>query len=704
VTPVSVSPALATEDEARVLDIVGRGAEGRRPYRGGGRVKFLSVSMPASLVHFNGGEEIPAKIEIWYEVLRRAPIILDSRFGSEYWSLYNYTTGDLSRLHSREKIDLRKRGEAVTQTPSLTVDLGRGSPLKKGLCGIRGRSYFLIVDPKTDRWLDVCDPNPFWHSAEVKQGLTFTLANLDGFELELDDFQSTWGAGEKFRVRLCVKDVDGDTFPVPRADVAADLHVPGKKVPAIALQPTHGSLNVPSGYFEGPLPGGSAPTALVVLRATVRAETNNGTVVRKITRRFPHGHGRVAELPPARDLPQRELRRTPHGKVIETRAIWSHVRDYATPEATDAMVARIKKANLNVAIPIAYVRGYVMFRTDKLPMEKEVPEGFDPLAYLIEKCHAVGLEVHPWFCNAYFGSKRAEGYGPGLERYPHFAVVSRDGKRFVTRGSAVPADMHNPDYQKFMVDMMADVARNYNVDGLHFDYIRTMTDCYCQRCRREFKKMFGHSIEEAADEEWVKWNQEAVGRVVRETSQRARKVRKGIIMSAAAFANLDSGARQGQNAPHWADAGDLDVVFPMDYTMDSFELRKNEQSFLDAMNDDSKLATGISIYIRSGGKVTSRDPSLVLEQIAMVRSLGIHGFCLFCYDYLSDTILQALRTGPCSDPAIPTFRRVPGAQRLSSEISCRQAADRRVEAAGAELLCGHKKIGEGRKIGPFRAF
>ena len=127
-------------------------------------------------------------------------------------------------------------------------------------------------------------------------------------------------------------------------------------------------------------------------------------------------------------------------------------------------------------------------------------------------------------------------------------------------------------------------------------------------------------------------------------------------MSAAVFANLDSGARQGQNGPDWSDAGYLDVVLPMDYTMDTFELRENEQRFLDAMKDDNKLATGISIYVRSGNKVSSREPSVVLGQIAMIRSMGIRGFCLFSYDHLSDAILDALQRWPCAEPATPTFR------------------------------------------------
>ncbi|NQT82693.1 hypothetical protein HQ563_06695 [bacterium] len=40
----------------------------------------------------------------------------------------------------------------------------------------------------------------------------------------------------------------------------------------------------------------------------------------------------------------------------------------------------------------------------------------------------------------------------------------------------------------------------------------------------------------------------------------------------------------------------------------------------------------------------------------MVRSMGIRVFCMFAYDHISDAILEALRTGPCSAPAVPTFR------------------------------------------------
>ncbi len=648
--------ASGAQDDGRILEVVGKGAEGREPYRGGGKVRFVSVSMPASLVHFSSGEQIPAAIEIAYEVIRPAEILLDSRLGSEYWSLYNYSTGALSALHSREGIDLRNRGRNLARAGSMTVNSARGPKLQKGVCGIRGRSYFLIVDAKTDRWRDVVEPNSLWHSPEVKRELTFTLANLTRFELRLGDFTSTWLPGGRFRMRLWVKDADGDTFPIPRARMTALVKGTDGGSATVSLSPLYDFLNAPHGSFEGILPKEVRAPKAVVVRAAVTAETTAGRIVQQVERTFSCSESRVGDVMPVEALQSREPPRTPDGKQVETRAIWVHARDFATPEATKAMIARVKKANLNVVVPIVYVRGCVMFRSDKLPMEEFVPKGFDPLAFLVEKCHAAGLEVHPWFCVAYFGGKGSGGCGPGFRRYPQFAVVGKDGKPFAARDSAVPGDVHNPDYQKFVVDMMLDVAKRYRVDGLHFDYIRTMTDCYCEQCRNGFAKIFEHSIEKATDEEWVRWNQEAVGKIVREVSQQARQVHRGVIVSAAVFSNLVSGARQGQDAPRWADACYLDVILPMDYTMDSLELRKNERDFLDVVKDDSRLATGISLYVRSSQGAMARDASLVLEQISMVRSMGIQGFSFFCYDYLSDAILDMLRQEPFAEPAIPTFR------------------------------------------------
>lgn len=218
------------------------------------------------------------------------------------------------------------------------------------------------------------------------------------------------------------------------------------------------------------------------------------------------------------------------------------------------------------------------------------------------------------------------------------------------------ADVHRPAYRDFIVKLIIDVVRRYDVDGVHLDYIRTMGRCYCDKCKKEFKKQFGHPLTQATEEEWIKWQRQPVADIVRRVSEGVRPIRPHAIVSAAVFANMRAGAQDGQDPARWSREGWLDVVIPMDYQMQTLLLRSNERAFLDALDDDSKLVTGISLYERSGKEVFARPASLVEEQIGLVRQMGIHGYCLFVNDYLDDEILHLLKTKINRERAVPYFR------------------------------------------------
>jgi hypothetical protein len=94
----------------------------------------------------------------------------------------------------------------------------------------------------------------------------------------------------------------------------------------------------------------------------------------------------------------------------------------------------------------------------------------------------------------------------------------------------------------------------------------------------------------------------------------------------------------------------------MDYQMQSLQVRSNERQFLAAMSNDDQLVTGLSLYMRSGDRVLSRPPRILLEQIQLVRSMGIHGYCLFAFNHMSDEQLQVLREKANAEEARPFFR------------------------------------------------
>lgn len=643
VAAVAVLAALAASaQDGSVLTVRGQGAEGRLPYNGGGQVRFLSMALGAQVVHFAGGADLPLPLTLDYEVLEPGPIVLTTDLGTEYWRLYHFADETIGAVYTDERIDLSAPGAHTAAITTGRLSDRYGPLPAKGLVGIRGRSYFLIRPAAGEGWLDVVSPPPFFDTREVARALTFTLADLTQYSVQVADFQSTWEPGGPLRVRVTVTDAAGETFPVVNAPLTAragDWET--------ALETEWGPLNEPTGWMRGVLPEELPEAVTVAGQLTVL--TPRGPEFPEVTATFARGEGRVtAEEMLAADRGY-VLPRNAEGVIRETRGIWAAPSDFDTPEKADAMVARCAQAGLNVIFPDIFLRNNFWARSELILETQERWAEYDPLAGLIERAHAAGIEVHPWFCVTYrdpaFRAWFEERYGRNVD------VVSEDGTM-----AEPPADAHRPEYRDFVVALMTGVARDYDVDGIHHDYIRVMENCYCADCRAEFAAQFGKPITEATEEDWVAWHRQAVGDIVQRTAAGVRAVKPEAKLSAAVFSNLRGGALQGQDPAGWANAGWLDLVIPMDYAMQTLQVRANERAFLAALDDDDQLVTGLSLYQRNGAGVSSRSPELVSQQIELVRTMGIHGWCLFAYTHLSDEQVQKLSGEICAEPAVPYFR------------------------------------------------
>ncbi len=630
------------ENPAAVLTVRGRGVSGRKPYRGGGKVAFLSVALPAQLIHYSpGSKRFAFPLTLRYDVLEPGPIWLTSRFGTEYWRLFQYGPKKETPVYTDEKVDLRRKGEGVARAEFAAPASNRGAPLGKGLCGLVGHYYFLIDKPGGD-WLDVASPPPIFASASWTRRLLFTLADLSHYSLDIAALQSTWTPGGPIRVRIEVRDAAGARFPV--VNVRAKILAGAASIP---LRTQFDWLQIPTGWMAGRLPGKGVP-GKVAVRAEVRVLGPDGkTTVRRLEKTFRAGTGRT----PAKSLLAGrgpiQFPRTGSGRILETRAMWVAGSDILTRSAIRKLVDRAAEARLNVLLPSVFVRSTLLLHSPLFPMSPRVEKGLDPLAYLIRLAHARRIEVHPWFCVTY----RDAAF---RKRFPGVDMIDKHGK-VIPMG----ADVQRPKYRKFIVDLMVGVARDYPVDGIHLDYIRSMGQCWCRKCREEFRRKFGKPLEQATDADWTAWERAAIGDIVRRTAEGVRKVRPRAILSAAVFSDLRGGALQGQDPAGWCRRGWLDVAIPMDYKMQTLRVYSTEKAFLDALDDDGDLVTGLSMYQRNGRAVSSRPASLVRDQILLVRRMGIHGYCLFVDRYLDDAILKMLRNELNREPALPYFRREP---------------------------------------------
>ncbi|MBI2301807.1 MAG: family 10 glycosylhydrolase [Armatimonadetes bacterium] len=169
----------------------------------------------------------------------------------------------------------------------------------------------------------------------------------------------------------------------------------------------------------------------------------------------------------------------------EQRAVWVNYRHFQTPEAVAQTVAKVSAAHLNSVYPLIwYNGGQAWYKSSLSPLAKDVPVGFDPLAALIEQAHAKGIAVHAWFVNGNYGAGR-----PGFvfDKHPDWALQEGPGP------SERWYDLGRPEVRAFERDVMLDCLRNYDLDGLHFDYIRFdgRGMCYCSACQTEVQKRYG---------------------------------------------------------------------------------------------------------------------------------------------------------------------------------------------------------------------
>ena len=99
-----------------------------------------------------------------------------------------------------------------------------------------------------------------------------------------------------------------------------------------------------------------------------------------------------------------------------------------------------------------------------------LPDGFDPLAYAVERAHAAGIELHAWINPLRVTAGNAEQpqhdpaslpEGSPARAHPEYTVPYADGKLYFDAGY--------PEVRQLVVDGVVEIIENYDVDGIHFD-------------------------------------------------------------------------------------------------------------------------------------------------------------------------------------------------------------------------------------------
>jgi uncharacterized lipoprotein YddW (UPF0748 family) len=344
-----------------------------------------------------------------------------------------------------------------------------------------------------------------------------------------------------------------------------------------------------------------------------------------------------------------ETARTKDGVLIETRVIFDEDIRWATSkEETDRILARISRAGFNVYIPCVWHGAGTYFpsslaRPDARNLSR-IESGDDPLAYLIDQAHKLGIEVHPWFTVVYRSTNE----------YTDFFDEGTPESAF---------NVHNSKFRNFIVDLMLETVRKYDVDGINLDYIRAMGICTSEKCREDYEQTSGKNfwadyalrgVLGESRSRLQKWQDEAVSRIVENFSQEAKKIKPGLVISVDGHPQTKDKARSldGRDEVTWANKGWVDLVFAMDYreridfeTID--KLRREIKS-------PNKLIVLFGNYEKRGKNIVARPGNLVSRYAEYNRRKWPgSGVAFYLYGRLSDEQIEALRRNGFSEPSIP---------------------------------------------------
>lgn len=246
---------------------------------------------------------------------------------------------------------------------------------------------------------------------------------------------------------------------------------------------------------------------------------------------------------------------------------------------------RLQKAGINTVLLQTRIRSTVIYPSTIEPWDgclsghPGASPGYDALRFAIDECHARGMEIHAWVVTIPVGKWNSTGCSRLRKRHP--GLVRRIG----TEGYMNPEKTQTA---KYLADICGEIAQNYDIDGIHLDYIRYPETWPIKVSRQQGRRN--------------------ITEIVKAITDRVKAIKPWVKMSCSPVGKHDDLSRyhsQGwnayttvcQDAQGWLRDGFMDVLFPMMYFRGNhfypFALDWEENSH------DRIIAPGLGIYFMS---------------------------------------------------------------------------------------------------------
>ncbi|NDV80036.1 glycoside hydrolase family 10 protein [Dysgonomonas sp. 511] len=234
------------------------------------------------------------------------------------------------------------------------------------------------------------------------------------------------------------------------------------------------------------------------------------------------------------------------------------------------LLDEIQKDNFNVVLFQARAHGRVLYKSK---IEQASPfynssENFDPLAFAVAECHKRGLECHAWLVTYPMEKATVRYTGKGKRRK---AVVVKDKPdHYKEIGGRWYLDPGRPETRKHLMGIVKEIVSKYDVDGIHFDYIRYPSNTMKFPDEDSYKRYGkGTNLHD--------WRRQNITQLVSDIYDEVKSLKKWVQVSSSPLGRYKPlpGAAQNdgwtaygtvfQDAGGWMKLGKHDLLFPMMY-------------------------------------------------------------------------------------------------------------------------------------------
>ncbi len=308
----------------------------------------------------------------------------------------------------------------------------------------------------------------------------------------------------------------------------------------------------------------------------------------------------------------------------EVRAVWLttlNSLDWPSVKATNpqsierqqqqlcSILDQLQRSNVNTVLLQTRVRATTIYPSRYEPFDGCLTgkpgrdPGYDVLSYAIEQCHRRGMELHAWVVAIPVGKWNAIGCKQLRERYG--SLIRKIGDE----GYMNPEMSQTSDY---IAKICKEIAENYDVDGIHLDYIR-----YPENWKQTQSKSKGR---------------ENITRIVRSIHEQVKSVKPWVKISCSPvgkYSDLSRYPSRGwnaydavcQDAQGWLRTGIMDQLYPMMYFKGD-----NFYPFAVDWADNTygrTVAPGLAVWLLSRREGSDWPLTEITREMHVLRTLGL---------------------------------------------------------------------------------